>query len=475
MTAENQNQVDLKDSPGYRDRIATIDESGRRRWVFPRKPRGPLHRARAIVSWVLLAILFAGPFIKINGQPLLLLNVIDRKFIIFGMAFWPQDFHLFVLAMIAAIVAILLFTVVFGRLFCGWACPQTIFMEMVFRKIEYWIDGDYRAQRKLREAPWDATKIFKRITKHGIFYGISFLIGNIFLAYIIGIEELGRIVTAPPSEHLAGLTAMVLFSGAFYFVFAWFREQVCTLVCPYGRLQSVLLDDRSIVVAYDWVRGEDRKRFRRGEDRSALGDCIDCHQCVDVCPTGIDIRDGTQLECVNCTACIDACNEVMEKVDLPKGLIRYDSYEGIKNGLKLKPSLRMFGYSAVLVTIVAVLMVLIFTRSDVETTILRSPGTLYQEIAEDRFTNLYTVKMVNKTFGTLPVRLELLEPAGELRMVGNDLSIEEQGIAQGAFFVELERQQLDGVKTPIRIAVYNEDRVLETVKTAFMGPSAYND
>lgn len=467
--------TDSDQNQSYRDRIATIDESGKRKWVFPRKPRGPLHRARLWLSWVLLAILFAGPFIKINGQPILLLNVLERKFIIFGMAFWPQDFHLFVLAMIAAIVAIILFTVVFGRLFCGWACPQTIFMEMVFRKIEYWIDGDARAQKKLRAAPWDASKIFKRVTKHGIFYGISFLIGNVFLAYIIGIDALIEIVTDPPSEHLAGLTAMLMFSGAFYFIFAWFREQVCTLVCPYGRFQSVLLDNRSIVVAYDWVRGEDRKRFRKNEDRSQHGDCIDCGQCVDVCPTGIDIRDGTQLECVNCTACIDACNEVMEKVNLPTGLIRYDSYEGIKNSESLKPGARMFGYSTVLLVILGVLLALVFTRSDIETTILRSPGTLYQEIGENQFTNLYTVKMVNKTFGQLPVRLELLEPAGELRMVGADLTIEEQGIGEGAFFIEMNRDKLTGVKTPVRIGVFNEDQMLETVKTAFMGPGQHND
>lgn len=454
----------------YRDKIATIDDSGKRAWVYPRKPAGPFHRARAWVAALLLGFLFLAPFIKINGQPLLLFNILERKFVIFGMAFWPQDFHLFVLAMIAGIVAILLFTVVFGRLFCGWACPQTIFMEMVFRKIEYFIEGDARAQRKLKAAPWTAEKIFKRVSKHGIFWGISFLIGNTFLAYIIGIDELKILVTDPPSQHLGGLTAMVLFSSAFYFIFAWFREQVCVLVCPYGRLQSVLLDNKSVVVAYDWIRGEKRGHFKKSQPRDDLGDCIDCHQCVDVCPTGIDIRDGTQLECVNCTACIDACDSVMTKVGLPKGLIRYDSYDGIKNGEKLRFTPRMVGYSSVLILIVAVLTALIFSRNDVETTILRSPGTLYQEVGPQQYTNLYTLKMVNKTFGSLPVSLRLVEPEGELRMVGADLTIEEQGIAQGAFFVELNEAVLTGVKTPIRIEVHSGERVLETVKTGFMGP-----
>ena len=454
----------------YRDRIATISEDGKRNWVYPKKPRGPLHRARAIFAWVLLAFFVAAPFLRVNGRPLILLDVLERRFVIFGMAFWPQDFHLFVLAMIAGIVAIILFTVVFGRLFCGWACPQTIFMEMVFRKIEYWIDGDANQQRKLKAAPWTGSKIFKRVAKHGIFWGLSFVISNIFLAYIIGSERLIEIITAPPSQHLGGLTAMIIFASVFYFVFAWFREQVCVLVCPYGRFQSVLLDNKSVVVAYDFVRGEDRKKYRKNESRENYGDCIDCGQCVDVCPTGIDIRNGTQLECVNCTACIDACNHVMTRVGLPKNLIRYDSHDGIQNGEKLRFSPRMAGYSSVLVVITAVLIGLIFSRSDVETTILRSPGTLYQEVGENRYTNLYTVKMVNKTFGELPIHFELEEPAGELRMVGNELQIEEQGIAQGAFFIEMEKAQLAGVKTPVRIRVLSGERHLETVKTAFMGP-----
>ncbi|MEJ2055684.1 MAG: cytochrome c oxidase accessory protein CcoG, partial [Calditrichaceae bacterium] len=364
----------------FRDHIATVDQRGKRVWIFPKKPSGPLYHARTWVSLLLLTILFAGPFIKINGRPVLMLNILERKFIIFGIGFWPQDFYLFVLATITLIVFIVLFTVIYGRLFCGWVCPQTVFMEMLFRKIEYWIEGDARNQRKLKQAPMNCSKFMKKSSKHLIFYAIAFIIGNTFLAYIIGIDALESIITDPPSQHLAGLTAMILFSAVFYYIFAFFREQVCTMVCPYGRLQGVLLDQNSIVVAYDFIRGEPRGKLKRGQSFDNRGDCVDCHQCVDVCPTGIDIRNGTQLECINCTACIDACNSVMQKVKRPKGLIRYSSFNGIKEGIKLKVTPRIAGYSVVLIILVTALLTLMLNRKPVETTVLRTPGVLYQEL-----------------------------------------------------------------------------------------------
>ncbi len=237
--------------------------------------------------------------------------------------------------MIIGVIFIALFTVGFGRIFCGWICPQTIFMEMVFRRIEYWIDGDRNKQRKLDRQKWNAEKIKKRLLKWFVFLVISFLIANVFLAYLIGSDKLIKYITDGPLEHLSTLLPLIIFTAVFYFVFAWFREQVCIIACPYGRLQGVLLDNKSIVVAYDHKRGEGesgRKKFRKNEDRKALGhgDCIDCLQCVHVCPTNIDIRNGTQLECVNCTACIDECDHIMESINLPKGLIRYASENEIE-------------------------------------------------------------------------------------------------------------------------------------------------
>ncbi|MEA3287715.1 MAG: cytochrome c oxidase accessory protein CcoG [Candidatus Marinimicrobia bacterium] len=458
------------DTPSeYRDRIASINDDGKRNWVFPRQPKGRFYNARTWFSYLLLAIMFGGPFITMNGRPFILLNVLERKFILFGMAFWPQDSYIFVLATLTFVVGILLFTVVFGRLFCGWACPQTIFMEMIFRKIEYLIDGSANKQRKLKAQAWNAEKIFKRVLKHGVFWAISFIIANTFLAYIVGKDELFKIMTDPVSEHLTGFFIIIVFTSVFYFIYASFREQVCTLVCPYGRFQSVLLDEKSIVVHYDFIRGETRGKPKKNSTED-LGDCIDCNQCVEVCPTGIDIRNGTQLECVNCTACIDACDAVMDKVKKPQGLIRYDSYDGISKGEKLSFTFRNMGYSAVVLLLTAFFFTLLITRSDVETTILRSYGTLYQEVGNDHYTNLYSVKVLNKTFEEMPIRFELVEPTGTLNMVGTNLKVESQDRTEGAFFIDLDGALLDGTETKLKIAVYTGDRLLETVKTSFMGP-----
>jgi cytochrome c oxidase accessory protein FixG len=373
----------------FRNQLATVTSEGKRKWVYPKKPSGRFHRARVVVSAVLLLILFITPFIKVNGHPFMLFDFVNRKFILFGILFGPQDFHLLVIALITMIVFIILFTAVFGRIFCGWACPQTIFLEMVFRKIEYLLEGDSKDQRKLKAAPWSANKFFRKFIKHIIFFTIAFIISNFFLSYIIGMDALLKIISDPPSEHLQGLFSIIVFSGVFYFVFSNFREQACTIVCPYGRLQGVLLDRDSIVIAYDNVRGEPRKRFRRDEGWENRGDCIECYQCVEVCPTGIDIRNGIQLECVNCTACIDACDNIMDKVKRPRGLIRYASLNSIEKKAKWRFTPRAIGYSALLTVLVTVLVILLLNRTDFSVTILRTPGLLYQEQPNNMVSNLY--------------------------------------------------------------------------------------
>ena len=378
----------------FRDSLATVTKEGKRVWINPRKPSGRYYTARTFVSILLLAFLFSAPFIKIDGHPFMIFNFLERKFIIFGIPFGPQDFHILVIATISLIVFIILFTVIYGRIFCGWVCPQTIFMEMVFRKIEYWIEGNAKKQAALRRAPWTADKIFKKTFKNGIFFIISFVIANFFLAYIIGMDRLITIVRDPPSEHIGGLVAITIFSGVFFFVFANFREQVCTMVCPYGRLQGVLLDQNSIVIAYDYLRGEPRGKIKKSEPSQNLGDCIDCHLCVEVCPTGIDIRNGTQLECINCTACIDACDDVMLKVKRPKGLIRYASKNEIETKARKIFSPRTIGYTVVLLLLIGLLAVLVLTRSNVELTILRTPGLLYQDQPGNKISNLYDVKII---------------------------------------------------------------------------------
>ena len=279
----------------YRDHISTVDAKGKRLWVFPKKPKGKFHTLRIVVAILLLFLLFIGPFIKVDGHPFILLNIIDRRFIIFGTPFWPQDFHLIVLAFISLVLFIILFTVIYGRVWCGWACPQTIFMEMVFRKIEYWIEGDANKQRKLDKMSWNSEKIFKRGFKQVIFIIVALIISHLFMAYIIGVDQVKEIVTQSPMGHLAGFAGLMFFTFFFYLVFANLREQVCIALCPYGRLQGVFVSQSTIAVMYDWLRGEPRGRIRKNknEQENKKGDCIDCKMCVHVCPTGIDIRNGT--------------------------------------------------------------------------------------------------------------------------------------------------------------------------------------
>ncbi len=477
----------------FRDAIATVDAEGKRIWIYPKQPRGRYYTARKWVTAVFVALFLVMPFIKVGGEQFLLLNVLERKFVLFGVVFGPQDFHLFVLVMLTFVVFIILFTVVYGRLFCGWVCPQTVFMEMIFRRIEYWIEGDAGEQRRLDKAPWKADKIRKKALKHGIFFALAVIVSNYFLAYIIGMDQVLRIVREPISQHWMGFTGMLLFSGVFYFVFARLREQVCTTICPYGRLQGVLLVKDSIVVAYDFVRGEPRTKLRKTSQTVAqanpveqiqtavgngpspvrtVGDCIDCKLCVAVCPTAIDIRNGTQLECVNCTACIDACDEVMDKIGRPRGLIRYDSMTGIESGRRRIFTPRVLAYTAVLLTLIAVDIALLAGRGLVETIILRSPGQTYQVKDENHLTNLYTFTLINKANRDLPLELRIVSPeGGSLQMVGQPVTQLAKGKTyKGAFFIELDKTQLEGRKTPVIIEVWSEGNKIDRIKTAFMGP-----
>lgn len=454
----------------FRNELATVTKEGKRKWIYPKKPSGRFYNARNVVSLILLLILFVTPFIKVNGYPFMLFDFMSRNFILFGIPFGPHDFHLFVLAMIAVIVFVILFTVVFGRVFCGWACPQTIFMEMVFRKIEYWIEGDARDQIKLKKSEWNFTKLFKKTIKHFIFYGIAFIISHAFLAYIIGIDKLFEVVTSPPSENLSGFIALIVFSLLFYWVFSYFREQVCTIVCPYGRLQGVLLDQDSIVIAYDYKRGEPRGKLKRNEIRTQNGDCIDCHLCVDVCPTGIDIRDGIQLECVNCTACIDECDTVMDKINKPHGLIRYASLNEIEKNAKFRFTPRMILYSIVLTALLGLLAYLLSVRTEYSIAILRTPGMLFQEQANGLISNLYDFNIVNKTFDKSPVSLKLENIEGELKLIGNDITIQPQEIVDAKFLVMIPKTVLSQMSTPIEIGVYTEGNLIKKVQTSFLGP-----
>jgi polyferredoxin len=493
----------------FRDSVATITSEGKRNFIHPKKPKGKLYNRRTLFSIFYLIVFFTLPFIKVNGEPLLMLNVLDRKFIIFGLVFWPQDFFIFGIAMLAFIVFIILFTVVFGRIFCGWACPQTIFMEMVFRKIEYWIDGDATQQKLLTASSWTGTKIRKRLLKFVLFFSLSFLIANFFLAYLISMDQLLGYISHP-AENIGTLSSLLIFTIVFFFVYWWFREQACIVVCPYGRLQGVLLDKDSIVVAYDYKRGEPRGKLSRDNNpkvkdehegkcsdckgnsscndapkkmemlqpvalaAEAAGDCIDCYACVRVCPTGIDIRNGTQLECVNCTACIDACDAIMTSIQKPEGLIRYASENSISERKPLRFTRRIKSYTAVLALLLSLLVFLLVSRSDLDATLMRTAGMTYTAMPDGRIANLYSLKLANKTHKDIPIILKLENMPGEITLINNTIKvIKKEAYTNLQFFVKLNRDNVKGWKTQLEIGLYDNKKKIKTIKANFIGPEVY--
>ena len=457
------------DSTSLDDTKAGKPNTKGREWIYPRIIKGKLYKYRNWVSYVLLLLMFSGPFIKINDEQLILFNILERKFVFFGVIFWPQDFYLFVLAMLTFLVFILLFTLVFGRVWCGWACPQTIFMEMLFRKIENWIEGDWVKQKKLNEGPLTSDKIFKKALKHSLFALISFFIANIFLAYIIGSDQLLQIINQPVSKHWTGFTSIILFTIVFYFVFAYLREIVCTVICPYGRLQGVLLDSKSLIVAYDYERGEPRTKVHRNSDQPA-GDCIDCNVCVHVCPTGIDIRKGTQLECINCTACIDACDMVMEKLHRPLRLIGLKSEDQIKTKQAFRFGNRVYWYAAILVIMTSILSVLLIKRSDVEATILRAAGTLYQEREDGTVSNLYNAELINKTSHSVRFELKPTDANTTIQYIQKQNVIVKGGTSKLTFFIIRGQKMADKYKSEIELLVLSNGKELDNVTTTFIAP-----
>jgi cytochrome c oxidase accessory protein FixG len=488
----------VQDKKGsFRDSVATISKEGSRNFINPKKPKGRLYNLRTSFSIFYLLVFFTLPFIKVYGEPLFMLNILDRKFIIFGMVFWPQDFFIFGIAMLTFVVFVILFTVVFGRIFCGWACPQTIFMEMVFRKIEYWIDGDAAQQKQLRAMPWAGKKIRKRVFKFIIFFVLSFIIANFFLAYLISMDQLLGYVQNP-AGHIGTLVALLIFTTVFFFVYWWFREQACIVVCPYGRLQGVLLDKNSIVVAYDRLRGEPRGKLKKKDDHDCKcvdckedgackslaakieaivpqGDCIDCVACVRVCPTGIDIRNGTQLECVNCTACIDACDAIMTSIDKPKGLIRYASENSITKGVKLKFTARIKAYTAVLSLLLSLLVFLLVSRTDLDARLMRTAGMTYTTLPDGRISNLYNLKLANKTHKDISFTLKLENINGDIEYVGSsDMVVKKEDYSHLQFFIKLNKNDIKSWKTELQIGMYANGEKIKTILAKFIGPEIYN-
>jgi cytochrome c oxidase accessory protein FixG len=464
--------VDLN---SFRNHLPNVDDKNKRKWIYAKKPKGKFHNYRVWVTSIFLALLIGIPFIKINGHPFLMLNIFERKFIILGNIFWPQDTSLLIFLLLIFFVFIILFTVAFGRVWCGWACPQTLFMEMVFRKIEYLIEGDYHQQIKLNKGPKDFNYVWRKTLKHFIFVLVAIIIAHTVMAYLIGIDQTLQIITHPPQENMAGFIGLIAFSAIFYLVFSVVREVACTVICPYGRLQGVLINKDTSIIAYDTNRGEPRGKHKKNDTATNRGACVDCGLCVHVCPTGIDIRNGAQMECVNCTACIDVCDEVMVKTHQPKGLIRYASLHELQGQKTKKINVRTIAYSTVLSILVGVFLTLVFTRTDIETTVLRIPGQLYQKTQQGDYTNMYNIQVVNKTYDSRNLEFKLANSAGTIQLIGsNDFKLDGQSKKEGVLLVQLPKTELKGLKTKIIIDVFDDGKKVDRVKASFVGPVTYN-
>ena len=371
--------------------LSTLNRDGSRRWIRPKLSAGRYWRRRLVTAWCLILTFTAIPILHLGGKPLMLLDVPRREFTFFGRTFLPTDTFLLMLLLFSIFVGIFLVTALWGRVWCGWACPQTVYMEYIYRPLERWIEGGRNRQITMDRNGADG----RRVAKYAVFFVVSAFLANTFLAYFVGWHRLLAWMTHPPTEHPAAFLLMLATTGLMFVDFAWFREQTCIIACPYGRFQSVLLDRESLIVGYDLDRGEPRARWRKGEERTA-GDCIDCGLCVSTCPTGIDIRDGLQMECVHCTQCIDACDAVMDRVDLPQGLIRYTSQSELASGRRRVLRPRLFVYSAILAVMLGTFTVAVASRHDADVTLLRGLGAPFSILPTGEVSNQIRIKIANR-------------------------------------------------------------------------------
>ncbi|MDR1284271.1 MAG: cytochrome c oxidase accessory protein CcoG, partial [Opitutaceae bacterium] len=385
-----------------RESVTTIRDDGARLFLHPAESRGRYTRLRRLSGWLLILIYLALPWIPVNGNPAVFLDIANRRFHLFGGTLALQDAWLMFFGITGLGFTLFFVTALLGRVWCGWACPQTIFLEHLYRRVERRIEGDAVARRRLDAAPWTRAKIARRIGKHLAFVLLSAGIAHLFLAYFVSIPQLWSMMTHAPGAHRTSFVFMAVATGILYFNFAWFREQLCLIICPYGRLQSVLIDDNTLVIGYDARRGEPRGHPARAIAAAATdpgaagtGDCIDCQRCVQVCPTGIDIRQGLQIECIACAACVDACDEVMTRLKRPRGLVRYESTNGLARQRTrwLRP--RIFVYLVLLAVGAAVATFAFSTVRPASLGVTRQTGAPYF-VTSDTVRNQFSVRIVNK-------------------------------------------------------------------------------
>ena len=379
-------------APEAQERVlSTLNRDGSRRWIRPKLSQGRYYRRRFFTAWGLIATFTLIPILKLGGKPLMLFDIPKREFTFFGATFLPTDTFLLMLLLFSIFIGIFLITAVLGRVWCGWACPQTVYMEYLYRPIEVLIEGGRNRQLKLDAEGANARRLIKNV----VFLLVSGFLANTFLAYFVGWDQLLGWMTGSPTEHTAAFALMLGTTLLMFFDFAYFREQTCIVACPYGRFQSVLLDRQSLIVAYDAGRGEPPARWRKKEERTA-GDCIDCSLCVSTCPTGIDIREGLQMECIHCTQCIDACDEVMDRIGLDPGLIRYTSQAELETGKRsfLRP--RLVVYSAILLVMFGAFAFSLAGKQTADVTLLRGLGAPFTILPSGEVSNQIRIKIANR-------------------------------------------------------------------------------
>jgi len=371
--------------------LGSIREDGSKKTLHPSDVSGFFTKWRRIVALGLLTVYVALPWIPVGGFPAVFLDAVNRRFHFFGLTLATQDLWVFFFLVTGLGFSLFYITALFGRVWCGWTCPYTVFLEHVFRRVERLIDGDAPARRQLDKAPWSAGKVARRALKHGIYLLMAALIAHVFLSYFVSIKGLYEMMQQSPQGHAFAFSVVAFLTVVLYFCFSWFREQFCVIMCPYGRLQSALSDDNTVIIGYDKTRGEPRGR---ANDPNA-GDCVSCNRCVQVCPTGIDIRNGLQLECIGCAACVDACGDIMKKLGRKPGLIRYDSYVGLGGGKTKFIRPRIILYS-MLLAVGATAFAFAATRiSPMYGVVLRMPGSTYF-LSSGELKNQFLVRLINK-------------------------------------------------------------------------------
>ncbi len=456
-------------APEAQERVlSTLNRDGTRRWIRPKVPHGRYYRRRLITAWSLIITFMLIPIIKLGGKPLMLLDVPKREFTFFGATFLPTDTFLLMLLLFSIFIGIFLITAVLGRVWCGWTCPQTVYMEFLYRPLEHLIEGGRNRQLELDARGPDG----RRILKYAVFLTVSAFLANTFLAYFVSWDRLLTWMSHSPAAHPAAFLLMAGTTALMFFDFAYFREQTCIVACPYGRFQSVLLDRQSLIVGYDARRGEPKAPWRKKEERSA-GDCIDCELCVSACPTGIDIRDGLQMECIACTQCVDACDAVMDRIGLDRGLVRYTSQAELAGGRRsfLRP--RLVVYSAILAVMFGALGFSLAGKKTADVTLMRGLGAPFATLPDGRISNQIRIKIANRSGEERSYLIELAGGGGlELIAPENPLTVAPGETEMTAAFITAPPSAFTDGEAPVALTIGDGIDFTKTLDYRILGPSS---